>query len=190
MSSSGLRRRMANLSDTEHLMQPESDLILSSDVSKTINEEVVWTATERPAEARFSVAVFNSAEATLTLRGRLLVDRPWRSHWLLTWGNKGAKQTVESLRRLDLRDAHTNPDGETWDDATHKHRWSASAGDAWAYTPTDIPHAPDIDPDTPDDYRAVFEAFAAECGITLGPDYKWSDPDLRPSAAPPLWEVP
>lgn len=190
MRSGGLRRRMASLADAEHLSQAEADLILDPQVSKTVNEEVAWTTTDCPAEARFSVTVFNSTGATLTLRGRLLLDRPWRSHWLLTWGDKGDKQAVAVLRRLDLRDLHRNPDGETWEEETHKHRWSEVDGNSWAYTPTDIPHTPHVDPDTPDDYRSVFEAFAAECGISLGPDYKWSDPDLTPGSTPPLWEVP
>ena len=109
---------------------------------------------------------------------------------MLIWGDKPQYEQPVNLRRLDLHDRHRNPDGEAWERQTHKHRWSWTSGNAWAYTPTDIPHDPEPLPAGSDDYRAVFEAFAHECGVGLGPDYKWADPDLSVADAQPLWVVP
>ncbi len=139
---------------------------------------------------RCRVEVFNSIGETLWVAGRIHRDHPHRPHWIFGWGCKVQQEQPVNLRRLDLRDSHSNPDGESWHQATHKHVWSAASGNAWAYTPSDIPHDADPEPVGADDYRLVFEAFAHESGIVFGPDYKWAVPDLAPDPATPLWEVP
>jgi hypothetical protein len=127
----------------------------------------------------------------LKMTGRIPLAVPGRSHWTLVWGRKEAGETPESIRRLDLRDGHLNPDGERWDQKTHKHRWSEMENNAWAYTPDDIPHEQPGSPVTRDNYREVFEAFAAECGVSLSDGYTWSEPDLDSLRSDPgLWEVP
>jgi len=107
----------------------------------------------------------------LVLMGRIPLVVPWSSHWLLVWGKKVEREQPETIRRLDLRDDHPNPDGKLFEGATHKHRWSVADNNAWAYAPDDIPHDPSIPPLIEDNYRAIFEAFANECGIKFGPDY-------------------
>ncbi len=139
---------------------------------------------------RCRVKAFNSIGENLWVAGRIHRDHPQRSHWIFGWGEKEQQEQPVNLRRLDLRDIHVNPDGEAWDEATHKHLWFANSGNAWAYTPTDIPHDLDVVTGEADDYREIFEAFLRECGISLGPDYKWANPDLKPDPSPPLWEVP
>ena len=137
-----------------------------------------------------SATVFNSLGETLQLVGRVSLAVPESSHWALLWGAKQALEHPEAVRRLDLRDGHVNPDGKRWDDETHKHLWSAADGNDWAYTPDDIPHEVGPSRVGPDDYRAIFEAFAMECGIGFGLDYRWTDPVLDLPAQTDLWEVP
>lgn len=86
-----------------------------------------------------------------------------------------------NLRRLDVRGSHRNRpstgDAEKWNGRTHKHRFRDLHGDRFAYTPDDIPDtsAPTISPN-PGEYREVFMAFCAECGIDEAG--MWSDPPL------------
>ncbi len=95
-----------------------------------------------------------------------------------------------ALRRLDLRDDHVNPDGVQWRRETHKHRWSVADANSWAYTPNDIPHDGRPEAVGPDNYRAIFEAFAAECQIGFGPNYNWNDPTFPDLGTETLWRLP
>lgn len=57
---------------------------------------------------------------------------------------------------------------------THKHRLEPIGEEP--YEPMDIPVVP-LSPDvSPQSYREVVAAFAAECSIELGVDYRWTDP--------------
>ncbi len=188
MSPRELRRRAPGLEGFRELTDPEAQALLSSDCTRTVNEAVEWTAAG--GESRFSVQVFNTRSETLTLRGRINEAVPHRSHWLLVWGDKRRQEHAVVLRRLDLRDDHDNPDGQAWRGETHKHTWSQDEDNAWAYTPDDIPHDPDPGPVGADDYRAIFEAFVAECGVGFGPDYCWTDPKLDGDELGTLWRVP
>jgi hypothetical protein len=59
--------------------------------------------------------------------------------------------------------------------STHKHR-AVGGGDDSCYVPQDIPPIP-LAPRVPEGaLRAILEAFAAECGINLGPGYLWTPP--------------
>ncbi len=191
-----LNKRIERLPAFRELTDPQAAALLSDEVSRTISAPLEWDIRRAPdgtaIEVRFEIPVFTSSDDTvLTLRGRITLTRPDKSHWVLLWGSKSDSEHPENLRRLDLRDSHRNPDGTYWHAETHKHLWSESSRNAVAYTPTDIPHDQSSDFDGTDDYRAVFEAFVAECKIELGPDYKWSDPPLLGSQQPlPNWEVP
>lgn len=161
------------------------------------DEPVVWTVTRtrngRPTEIRTKVRVDNPSSERVFIGGRIILERPWESHWVVVWGDRRHHEDPESVRRLDLRDDHTNPDGEVWDRRTHKHLWSAEMNNRVAYTPDDIPHDPAVPPVSPDDYRAIFEAFAAEVHVELGPEYEWSDPPIEEyfdAAETTMWEVP
>ncbi len=74
--------------------------------------------------------------------------------------------------RLVLDGSHRNHVGEpgVWRDETHKHRWTNLHGDAIAYSLGDITAKPGAAVGA-DEYRAVFEAFAAECEISLTEGY-------------------
>lgn len=187
-----IRSRLARLSDLRHLTDAEAKALLA-DPGLVANGPVRWSlvgSPENPTQVRTTLRVYNTYGENLRLFGRIALAVPHCSHWGLVWGLKDAGEHPAPLRRLDLRDDHRNPDGEEWNDRTHKHRWSAADGNAWAYTPDDIPHDRTPGSVGPDDYRAIFEAFAAECAVDLGPDYGWGDPPLSLPAQPDLWEVP
>lgn len=193
MSARGLRRRASDLGDFRCLTDAEAQALLAS--SKQVNESVQWTSSKLVdgviAEVRMQVPVLNPAGERLVVAGRVSARKPQASHWMLVWGSKAFREQPETIRRLDLRDDHINPDGEVWQGQTHKHKWSVNENNAWAYTPDDIPHDPEPLPVTPEDYRAVFEAFAGEVGVAFGAAYSWSDPQLPPPQPPvTLWEVP
>jgi hypothetical protein len=195
-SSGPSRRRLARLEGFRSLTDPEAVALLDDPkITKVIASVVEWkvsrTSTRRrAAEVRTKVPVINSLGENLVIDGRIAVSCPWASHWQFTWGDKTREEHPTTIRRLDLRDDHVNPDGTVWDRQTHKHRWSVRDGNDWAYTPSDIPHGVDIDPDVPDDYREIFEAFAKEVGVGFTPDYAWTDPPRGDGWQDELWEVP
>jgi len=80
------------------------------------------------------------------------------------------RQNRVAIRRLDVNDDHRK-----WVNTTHKHALDASSGLEEAYLPSDIPHVPLGATVAPGTYQRLFEAFAAECFVTLPPDY-WTDP--------------
>ncbi len=193
MSARGLRRRAADLADFRRLTDGEAEALLAA--RKQVNEPVKWLPSKvvdgAVAEVRMGVTVLSPIGEHLAVSGRVSARKPHASHWMLVWGSKAHREHPETIRRLDLRDDHVNPDGKAWAAQTHKHLWSATENNAWAYTPDDIPHDPAPLPVGAEDYHAVFEAFTGELGIALGPDYTWSDPQLPPVQPPDtLWEVP
>ncbi len=189
MAASSFRRRASSLDGYRLLTDPEAFYLLSEEAGNEINETVVWHGAGT-ANVRCRVAVLNDRGERLSLRGRISLRFLECSHWMVVWGDKAHQEHPEEIRRLDLRDDHDNPDGATWRSVTHEHRWSEAEGNSWAYTPDDIPHDPDRAYVGADDYRAIFEAFAAESKIGFGPDYTWTDPPLREEGNPGLWEVP
>lgn len=80
------------------------------------------------------------------------------------------RQTRVAIRRLDVNDDH-----HKWVNTTHKHSLDVSSGLEEAYIPSDIPNVPLGPTVAPGTYQRLFEAFAAECFVTLPPDY-WTDP--------------
>lgn len=188
----GLRKRAIGLGEFRLLTDGEAEALSGPATSKMLNEAVFWIAwpTQRPSGVRANLTVSNNANERLSVRMRIPLALPTCSHYVLVWGEKAYAEQPEAIRRLDLRDDHTNPDGASWQEETHKHLWSATANNRWAYTPSGIPHGTATVPVGGDDYRAITEAFLAECGITLGPDYKWADPPLDQPAEQTLWELP
>lgn len=75
-----------------------------------------------------------------------------------------------SARRLCVNTPHRPFSG------THKHRMEPSLGDEAAYEPNDIPDVPLAPRVAPGTYRAILEAFAAECFVEIGPDFAWVEP--------------
>jgi hypothetical protein len=192
VTDASIRRRLAGQAAFRYLTDEEAQALLG--MPKFVNESVKWQPSRasetRVTEVRMAVAVSNPRAENLLLGGRIALATPGRSHWRLTWGDKAHGERPEEIRRLDLRDGHVNPDGKRFERQTHKHRWSVADSNRWAYVPSDIPHDVDGGPQTQDDYRAIFEAFAAECSIDLGPFYVWQDPPMDYLNEPTLWEVP
>ncbi|MFC0008074.1 hypothetical protein [Micromonospora siamensis] len=75
-----------------------------------------------------------------------------------------------SARRLCINSPHRPFPG------THKHRSEPGGGDEGAYEPDDIPAVPLQPRVAPGTYRAILEAFAAECFIAIGDDFVWREP--------------
>jgi len=82
----------------------------------------------------------------------------------------GLGQAGFSARRLCVNVPHRPFAG------THKHRAEPGGGDEGAYQPDDIPEVPLQPRVAPGTYRAILEAFAAECFVGFGPDFVWSEP--------------
>lgn len=59
---------------------------------------------------------------------------------------------------------------------THKHIAAIGGGEDQAYEPTDIPQVPLAPRVAPGVYRAILEAFANECHVTMGSDFVWTEP--------------
>ena len=183
-----LARRLAARQGKRRLTDIEAEEIFAT--SKSVEATVVWTVSDT-TQARSRVRVFNSMSENLYIDMRIDPALPGSSSWIFTWGDKSKAEFSENLRRLDLRASHRNPDGERWSRKTHKHRWSEEFSNRFAYTPTDIPHDVNAGIDSTDNYREVFEAFATECKIELGQDYRWSDPplDCQGSNQQGLWVI-
>lgn len=147
------------------LTEAEADLLIEND--KEITAEIEWRRVNGSEAA--TVRVKNSSGRHLELRLRVQPKAPEQLHLVLL-------DSRQPLRRLDVRDGHTNPDGTRWEHQTHKHRWTDLHGDGEAYTPSDIPE-PDGDV-TPDHYREIVEAFCQECNIDHA-GLVWTDPDMR-----------
>jgi hypothetical protein len=82
----------------------------------------------------------------------------------------GAGRSGFSARRLCVNVPHRPIDG------THKHLAEPGRGDETAYQPDDIPDVPLQPRVAPGTYRAILEAFAGECFVELGQDFRWSEP--------------
>lgn len=189
MSNIALRRRLAKAGEQRRLTDGQAEAILAAE--KSIDAPIQWKPHNR-TWFRMTVEVSNRLGERLKMTGNVSRDYPGRSSWTLTWGDKTAGEFPEAIRRLDLRGKHLgNADGSIWDYETHKHRWSQADGDREAYTPTDIPHDQPGSAITRDDYKVIFEAFAAECDIGLGPTYDWSGPRLEcdDMTTDGLWDV-
>ncbi|MGW0579214.1 hypothetical protein ACWD25_25350 [Streptomyces sp. NPDC002920] len=75
-----------------------------------------------------------------------------------------------AVRRLCVNNPHPPFD------STHKHIINPLGSDEDAYEPDDIPAVPLAPRVAPGTYRAILEAFAAECEIGFGEDYAWTEP--------------
>lgn len=76
-------------------------------------------------------------------------------------------------RHRRLETAH---EGLVQVDAAVKHRASPGGGDEAVYEPDDIPEVPLQPRVAPGTYRAILEAFAAECKVVIGADFAWTEP--------------
>lgn len=191
----GIATRLKKIVQLREITEKEADAIMSSTADLHIMQPILWDKNPgKPDEWRFNVSVFNALNENLTLTARVHQTHPFKSHWLLLWGDKRLGEQPVNLRRLDLRDDHLNPDHEQeWVSKTHKHIWSAQYGERFAYTPDDIPHDRRVPPVVPDSLKCIFEAFSRECGIRLvSPGYHWAEPPIggQDEQQRALWEIP
>lgn len=191
----GIATRLKKIVQLREITEEEADAIMSRASDLHIMQPILWGKNPgKSDEWRFNVSVFSALDENLTLTARVNQAYPFVSHWALVWGDKRLGERSVNLRRLDLRDSHTNPDDrQEWIRKTHKHLWSARYGERFAYTPDDIPHDRRVPPVVQDSLKCIFEAFVRECGIQLvSPGYQWSEPPiggLREQQAT-LWEIP
>ena len=172
------------------LRQAEIDYIIDR-VRLKIVAPIAWEVEGAHVKARVLVEAATSDLGNVRLTMDLTVNRNLPGKY--TYQLRQAPAFV-CLRRLDVRGTHTNRkhtgSDESWKRRTHKHAFRDACGDAFAYTPTDIPDtgSPSNSPD-PREHELVFEAFCTECGIEVGGN--WVDPPLEsgagPSASLPDW---
>ena len=187
MGSKKLRGRLAKAGLRRHITDTEATQLLACE--KTIHSTPDWELTGN-GDLRMDMDVANSMSEHLQIGGRVSAKYAGKSTWWLLWGDNEQGECQEQLRRLDIRGSHSNPDDERWERKTHKHLWSAEHKNDHAYTPDDIPHDQPGTLVTRDNYREIFEAFAAECGIKTGSDYAWSEPIFKQQAGQKsIWEV-
>lgn len=135
--------------------------LLSPVASATTVGGITWQPKAGPVmeglvQVRVAIAALMPCVLRMTVN-RLAPSEPFLQYLV------GAGRERFSARRLCINQEHRPLSG------THKHRTEPAIGDEVPYKPDDIPevpHAPRVAPGT---YRAIFEAFAAECVIESDP---------------------
>jgi len=147
-----------------------ASLVLDPAAKLELRVPVRWV--DRGTSVRANLAVHNTYGVPVIVGMQITKDSPWKpTAYLMIHGVQ--------LRRLDVNATHSNrtPDRE---------RWSEAHGDAVAYTPDNIPPVP-MRAIGGEHYRALWEAFLQECGISTTSAYAWSDPALA-NDGPPLFD--
>lgn len=129
---------------------------------------IAWVAT-RVQTKEGTVKVRTVLPALAPCRLRIVVNALAPSEPKLQY-LAGAGRDGFSARRLCINVPHRPLTG------THKHRLEPSLGDEDAYEPNDIPQVPLAPRVAPGTYRAILEAFAAECFVEIGSDFIWVEP--------------
>ncbi|MEU8258851.1 hypothetical protein AB0C06_31830 [Micromonospora inaquosa] len=129
---------------------------------------ITWT-TRNHVTREGLVRVDTSIPALAPCRLRVLINELKPSEPAFQY-LAGDGRLAFSARRLCVNTPHRPFAG------THKHRVEPGGGEEAAYEPDDIPFVPLQPRVPPGTYRALLEAFAAECFITFGTDFGWSEP--------------
>ncbi|WP_132185655.1 hypothetical protein [Micromonospora sp. KC606] len=129
---------------------------------------ITWTA-KSPVVREGIVRVQTAIPVLAPCRLRMTVNELKPSEPALQY-LAGDGRTGFSARRLCLNTPHRPFPG------THKHRNEPGGGEEGAYEPDDIPAVPLQPRVAPGTYRAILEAFAAECFIAIGDDFVWCEP--------------
>ncbi|MDG4806499.1 hypothetical protein O7634_06985 [Micromonospora sp. WMMD1120] len=129
---------------------------------------IIWT-TKNHVVREGLIRVDTSINALAPCRLRVLVNERKPSEPAFQY-LAGDGRMAFSARRLCINTPHRPFAG------THKHRVEPGGGEEAAYEPNDIPVVPLQPRVSPGTYRAILEAFAAECFITFGTDFGWSEP--------------
>ncbi len=146
------------------LLTAQSVGLLLSSASRAVTVGAIrWTL--RGSVYEGTIEVHTTLPQLETGRLRMVIRRPAPSQPRLQYlvGNA-------SVRRLCVNEEHRPLVG------THKHMINPLGTDEDAYKPSDIPEVPLAPRVAPGTYRAILEAFASECSITLGEDFVWVEP--------------
>lgn len=147
------------------LLTPENlGFLLSGHAGAVTVGGIMWERDRIPRIGTVTVAT-SLAPCRLRMVINVLAPSEPRLQYLVLAGRNGF-----AARRLCVNVPHRPFPG------THKHRARPGGGDESTYRPDDIPEVPLQPRVAPGTYRAVLEAFAAECAITLGPDFDWTEP--------------
>ncbi|MBW4703518.1 MULTISPECIES: hypothetical protein [unclassified Micromonospora] len=142
--------------------------LLSPLAAATTVGGMTWTA-RSPVIKQGLIRVVTGIEALAPCRLRMTVNELKPSEPALQY-LAGEGRLGFSARRLCLNAPHPPFPG------THKHRSEPGGGEEGAYEPDDIPTVPLQPRVAPGTYRAILEAFAAECFIAIGDDFIWREP--------------
>src|SRR2546428_6862236 len=144
------------------LTEQEVDRILQA--RKLIKEDVQWhKADQGESWLKCELNVENSLKVNL----KLFLN--WNTEESTLFSFSLILSNAYRIRGLDFNGSHKNRHTDTtrWLFQTHKHKWTDSCRDSFAYTPQDI---------TADLIQEVFKQFCTECNIEY---------EGRFSAAPP-----
>ncbi len=143
--------------------------LLSPLAQAVTNGGVVWVQGQGSPTREATIQVRTALPALEPCRLRMVVNLLAPSEPKLQY-LVGAGRSGFSARRLCVNVPHRPID------STHKHLAEPGRGDETAYQPDDIPDVPLQPRVAPGTYRAILEAFAGECFVELGQDFRWSEP--------------
>lgn len=143
-------------------------VLLSSAANAVTLGPIVWAA-GRGTATEGIVRVRTVLPALAPCRLRMVVNSLAPSEPKLQY-LVGDGRAGFSARRLCVNTPHRPFSG------THKHKVEPGGGLEGAYEPNDIPAVPLQPRVAPGTYRAILEAFAAECSVEIGTDFRWTEP--------------
>lgn len=149
------------------LTQQSVGLLLSKTAKATTHGPITWTSKRSVSVGLLQVRTVLAGleEGAIRMQIRWPAPSEPRCQYLIG----GA-----AVRRLCVNDPHPPFD------STHKHIINPLGSEEDAYEPDDIPPVPLAPRVAPGIYRAILEAFIAECEISTGEDYAWTEPTRRP----------
>lgn len=145
-------------------------LLLSKAAQATTVGPITWKTQGSVSEGVLQVRTILPQLEQAALRISIRKPAPSQPRFQYLVGVGAAKASV---RRLCVNEEHRPFTG------THKHMINPLETDEDAYEPNDIPKVPLAPRVAPGTYRAILEAFANECEVTLGTDFTWTEPGRR-----------
>lgn len=141
--------------------------LLSSVAKAATQGPIVWSGrgVTREGIVRVQTVLTELAPCRLRMVVNTLAPSEPKLQYLVGDGRDGF-----AARRLCINTPHRPFAG------THKHWIQPGGGMEGAYEPDDIPTVPLQPRVSPGTYRAILEAFAAECSIEIGTDFVWTEP--------------
>lgn len=153
--------------DSPLITLPNIEYLLSG-VARAVTVGGMGWHSERQGDARVGeVRIETAVSALEPCRLQMYISRFKPSEPALLF-LAGPGRRGFPARRLCVNGRH----GST---LTHKHRIFPTGWED-TYEPDDIPEVPLQPRVAPGTYRAILEAFAAECKVSLGEDFVWTEP--------------